>query len=222
MGSDIDGEATGNYSGWSVSLNGDGTIVAIGAPYNGSSAGHVRVYQFIDTFTATSQTHKIVASDAASADYFGIKVGISGNYAIVGASYDDDTATDSGSAYIYNVTTGAQVHKLTASDAAAGDAFGSALAIDGNYAIVGAYGNDDVPNDSGSAYIFNVITGAELHKLTASDAAADDYFGRSVAISGNYAIVGANLYDDGGSGSGSVISCGSSIFTTRLGGQKLV
>jgi hypothetical protein len=88
--------------------------------------------------------------------------------------------------------------KLTASDAAADDRFGS-VAISDNMALVGANGNDDDGSDSGSAYLFDVTTGNQLAKLTASDAAAGDLFGRSVAISGNTALVGAT----GGDGSGS-------------------
>ena len=117
----------------------------------------------------------------------------------MGAYRDNDKGTNSGSAYIFDVTTGNQLHKLTASDGAADDTFGRSVAISGNYAIVGANLDDDDGTRSGSAYIFNVQTGTQLHKLTASDAAANDHFGWSVAIDGNYAIVGAKYDDDGGS-----------------------
>src|SRR6056300_674350 len=119
-------------------------------------------------FTTSAQT-KIVASDGAANDQFGNSVAISGNYAIVGAYADDDKGSASGSAYIFNVNTGAELHHLLASDGAADDWFGHSVAISGNYAIVGAPNDDDNLSNSGSAYIFNVQTGAELHKLTASD-----------------------------------------------------
>ncbi|EPR73009.1 quinoprotein [Winogradskyella psychrotolerans RS-3] len=79
------------------------------------------------------------------------------------------------------------------------------MSIDGYYAIVGAYGNDDAGSDSGSAYIFVRSGGSwtEQAKLTASDAAYSDFFGLSVAIDGDYAIVGAVFNDDNGSNSGS-------------------
>ena len=147
------------------------------------------------TVTATTSSNaqtKITASDGALADWFGHNVAVSGNYTIISAVQDDDNDENgSGSAYIYNVTNGNQVHKLTASDAGSGDQFGKSVDISGNYAIVGASTNDDDGSNSGSAYIFNVTTGAELHKLTASDGAANDRFGCAVAIDGNYAIVGA-------------------------------
>ena len=93
--------------------------------------------------------------------------------------------------------------KLTASDAAPNDLFGSTLSMYGNTAIVGARSNDDAGNSSGSAYIFtyNGTNWTEQAKLTASDAAGGDQFGYSVSIYDNTAIVGA--YRDNGAGSDS-------------------
>ncbi len=150
---------------------------------------------------------KITAEDAAAGDVFGHSVSINGDYAIVGADQNDDGGDRSGSAYIF-VSDGeewTQQQKLTADDAAAGDEFGWSVSISGDYAIVGAYGNDDDGDSSGSAYIF-VRDGDEWtqqQKLTADDAAAMDCFGHSVSISGDYAIVGADENDDNGDRSGS-------------------
>jgi len=165
------------------------------------------------TSTMTMQElNKLTASDARTSDYFGRSVAISGDTAIVGAYYDDDGGTDSGSAYIYllNHSTGLfeQTAKLTASDASTNDYFGSSVAISGDIVIMGAYGDDDGGNLSGSAYLFKKPDGGwidahETAKLTASDAAASDYFGHSVAISGDTVIVGANQDDVGGGDSGS-------------------
>ncbi|NQU25863.1 MAG: FG-GAP repeat protein, partial [Candidatus Nealsonbacteria bacterium] len=110
---------------------------------------------------------------------------------------------NSGSAYLFDVATGNELDKLTASDAESGDAFGDSVAISGNRAIVGAFSNDDAGTNSGSAYLFDVATGNELNKLTASDAAREDSFGISVAIGGNTLIVGAFRDDDAGVNSGS-------------------
>jgi len=154
--------------------------------------------------TATTQAApfdletKITADDGAEEDWFGISVAISGNTAIVGAYWDDDGGNNSGSAYLFDVTTGKQLIKLIADDAAEEDEFGRRVAISGKTAIVGANG-DDAGRFSGSAYLFDVTTGKQLAKLTATDAAAYDSFGVSVAISGNTAIIGANGDDDGGS-----------------------
>lgn len=122
---------------------------------------------------------------------------------IVGAYLDDDNGSASGSAYLFDTTTGAQIAKLTASDGAIGDSFGTSVAISGSAAIVGADGNDDNGSSSGAAYLFDTTTGTQIAKLTASDGTAKDYLGISVGISGNTAIAGANFDDDSGSRSGS-------------------
>ena len=149
---------------------------------------------------------KLLASDGNASDNFGNSVAISGNYAIVGAYFDDSYK---GSAYIFerdgdgNWT---ETKKLLASDGASEDYFGNSVAISGNYAIVGADGNDDNGGTSGSAYIFERDNNGNWNqktKLLASDGASNDRFGRPVAISGNYVIVGADGDDDNGGTSGS-------------------
>jgi len=206
--------------GYSVGI--DGNYAIVGEIYGdddnivqGNSTGAAYIFNV----TTGARVHKLNASDSTGSDEFGTSVAISGNYAIVGSPYDDDNGATSGSAYIYNVTTGAELRKLTADDGVMNDYFGLSVAISGNYAIVGAHANDDNGNGSGSAYIFNVQAGVELHKLLPEDGAASDQFGKSVAISGNYAIVGAIYDDDNGDGSGSAY-----IFNVQTGTQlhKLV
>ena len=83
--------------------------------------------------------------------------------------------------------------KITASDGAERDSFGRSVVISGDYAVVGAYLDDGAGQYSGSAYIFKRDGTAwiEQDKITASDGAEGDFFGVSVAISGDYAVVGA-------------------------------
>ena len=152
-------------------------------------------------------------SDAQLSDGFGISVAISGDYAIVGAVYEDGGAGDplfnSGAAYVFERIGGTWTEVtpiLRASDAQADDYFGYSVAISGDYAIVGAYSEDggagDPLNSSGAAYVFERCGGTWTEVtpiLRASDAQAGDVFGASVAISGDYAIVGAK-YEDGGTG----------------------
>ncbi len=92
--------------------------------------------------------------------------------------------------------------KLTALDGAADDRFGFSVSIDGDYALVGAYGDDDNGVNSGSAYVFkrSGTTWTEEQKLLAPDGAAGDCFGFSVSIDGDYALAGA-YNDDSGKGS---------------------
>ena len=148
--------------------------------------------------TVQNQLLKLLASDGASNDSFGCSASMSGNYAIIGANADDSWK---GSAYIFEFdgSTWTQKQKLTASDRAQSDNFGFSVSLSGNYAIVGAYDDDDnSKSSSGSAYIFERDTNGswtQKQKLLASDPNEQDYFGRSVAISGDYAIV-SSYYDD--------------------------
>lgn len=98
-----------------------------------------------------------------------------------------------------------QQSKLTASDGAAQDLFGIAVAVDGDTAVVGAYGDDGPSTDAGSAYVFvrSGSTWVQQQKLVASDAAANDHFGHSVAISGDTIVVGAESDDSPNADAGS-------------------
>jgi hypothetical protein len=178
--------------GRSVAISGTTAIV-------GTSLGSAYLF---DTTTG-AQIFKLTAGDAVAGDWFGWSVAISGTTAIVGASQDDDNGTDSGSVYLFDTTTGNQLFKLTASDGAEFDYFGRSVAISGTTAIIGAEYDADNGADSGSAYLFDTTTGAQLAKLTASDGAANDYFGQSVAIFDDIIMVGARKDDDNGSDSGS-------------------
>lgn len=106
--------------------------------------------------TVWLERQKLLASDGATLDYFGRSVSISGDYAIVGACYDDDNGDYSGSAYIFKCDGSGwvQQQKLLASDGAAKDLFGCSVSISGDFAIVGAHKGDGSVTDSGSAYIF--------------------------------------------------------------------
>ena len=188
--------------GGSVAISGD--TVVVGAPRDddaGFDSGSV--YVFVRSGTTWTEEAKLTASDAAAEDEFGVSVALSGDTALVGASGDDDAGSGSGSAYVFvrNGTSWSQQVKLTASDAAAEDGFGASVALSGDTALVGASGDDGTGVSSGSAYVFvrNGTSWIQQAKLTASDAAAIDYFGYSVALSGETALVGAPFNDGVGS-----------------------
>ena len=192
--------------GRSVAISGDYAIVgACLDDDNGGSSGSA--YIFKRDGTAWTEQAKIYASDGAAGDYFGESVAISGDYVVVGAWGDDDAGCHSGSAYIFkrDGTEWIEQTKITASDGAEGDLFGYSVAISGDCAVVGAYRDDNAGWDSGSAHIFkrNGTEWIEEVKITASDGAEGDNFGISVAISGDYAVVGAYEDDDAGYHSGS-------------------
>ncbi|MCH2161081.1 MAG: hypothetical protein MK085_04325 [Phycisphaerales bacterium] len=160
----------------------------------GSSLG-----QTVVDFVSVS---KHAASDFALNDGFGKSVSISGDVALIGCSGNDDFGTRSGSAYVFERDADgnwSEAEKLLASDGDENESFGYSVSISGETAVVGAYGDGDNGLFSGSAYVFERDAGGnwlETQKLTASDGEEADYFGISVAISGNYIVVGASM-DDG-------------------------
>jgi hypothetical protein len=216
-----EGGSYADYFGSSVAISGDYAIV--GAPNDDEgvilNSGCAYIFER-GTKGIWSQKAKLLAPDRAHNDTFGASVSISGNYAIVGKPFDDHTGNNYGSAYIFRRTEPipgniiwSQVAKLVAiteegtSDGGPNDYFGTSVAINGDYAIVGAPYDDDNGIDSGSAYIFHRVenTWSRLAKLVAPDPAAGDLFGYSVAISGDDAAVGAPRRDnDSGDDIGSI------------------
>ncbi|MBA4107866.1 MAG: hypothetical protein C0485_19205 [Pirellula sp.] len=128
---------------------------------------------------------KFTASDRAPFRVFGTSVAISGQRVLVGSPGAGNGGGSPGAAYLFDATTGQELWKFTSSEAAPQHQFGSSVAISGNRAIVGAYG--DTTAGAGAAYVFDVATGQELFKLNVDDA----QIGNAVAISGNVAVVGS-------------------------------
>jgi hypothetical protein len=188
------------WFGKSVSISGNRAIVgAYHDDATGNSSGRAYIFNVMNG----ALVHILDNPSPGTDDRFGRSVSISGNYAIVGAYYDDTTGTDSGRAYIFNVTTGNLAHTLNNPNAygtSASDSFGFSVSISGNYAIVGADTEDDAGGtNSGKAYIFDVSTGNLAHTLNNPNAygtSVSDFFGISVSISGNYVLVGAQYEDD--------------------------
>lgn len=197
----------GDRFGESVAIYGDRAIVS--AIYNeddGERSGCAYIFELVDD--TWIETQKLTASDASENDYFGSSVSILGEIALVGAPRNDDGGgISSGSVYSFELVAGTweETQKLSASDAALGNSFGSSISLSDNRAIIGALRNIDGGDLSGAAYIFELIDDiwVETQKLTASDADEFDYFGESVAISGDRVIIGASRNDDGGYNSGS-------------------
>jgi hypothetical protein len=198
--------------GYSVCINGDYAIVGAFYDDTGGYGGYDSgsAYIFKREGSAWIEQAKLIASDTEEYDEFGYSVCINGDYAIVGAPYDDTDGygdSDSGAAYIFKRDGSAWIEeaKLVPGDTEAYNYFGNSVSISGDYAIVGAPYNDAGGYggyDTGAAYIFkrDGSSWIEEAKLIAGDAADYDYFGYSVSISGDYAIVGASGHDEGGYG----------------------
>ncbi len=141
-----------------------------------------------------SEPYKVLAPDGAADDQFGRAVAISGNLLLVGAPRDDDLGIDSGSVYVFDMTTGAVVRKLHAEGGDAGDRFGVSIAVDGDMAVIGAHLDDEVGTYVGAAYLFDVATGEQMFKWVPPEAEHLG-FGLSVALGEGYAVVGAPYSD---------------------------
>jgi hypothetical protein len=196
----------GDLFGLSVSV--DGNTVVMGSPWHGvGGVDSGSAYVLVRTGSQFSQGAELTPDYAGPGDRFGCSVSVSGDIAAIGVPYDDDNGTDAGSVYVFvrSESTWGTAVRLTPGDAAAGDLFGSSVAVSGDTMVVGAPTNDTNGVDAGSAYVFvrEGSTWTEAATLTPDDAAAGDRFGCSVSVSGDTAIVGAYLDSDNGGSSGS-------------------
>ncbi len=144
---------------------------------------------------------KLTAADGAAQDFLGYAVALSGDTALLGAPYDDLAGMEQGSAYVFvrNGATWTQQARLTAQDGASFDYFGWSVALDGDYALVGAvYGPGSVNPDQGAAYVFvrgGNGTWSQQARLNAGDGQAQSQFGAAVAIDGQTALIGAYKHE---------------------------
>jgi len=177
--------AAGDYAGYSVAAN-DNTAV-VGAYGRNRLAG--AAYVHVRSGAGWAEQALLTPLDSAAGTYFGISVAVSGDTVLAGASGSNEFQ---GAAYVFvrHGTTWTQQAKLTASDGAKGDTFGWSVALDGDTAIVGAFAKT---NSAGAAYVFKRSGNGWIQqaKLMPADGAPLDYFGWSVALRRNTAIVGA-------------------------------
>ena len=146
------------------------------------------------------QLFRLTASQSFVGDRFGENVDIDGGVAIISAIGDAEFGEDSGAAYLFDVTTGEELFRLTASDGYARQDFGSDVAISGNLAMVAAWSDSEAGEYAGAVYVFDVATGTELYKLIPDDPSdvfggTSASFGASVAMDGTIGIVGSVLQD---------------------------
>ena len=189
--------------GSSVSISGNYAIIGAYQDDVGANTdqGSASIYQYNGSAWVFMQ--KITDASGVAFENFGNSVSISGNYAVVGAYGDNvgaNTAQGSASIYQLSGSTWTLMQKITDATGAALDAFGVSVSISGNYVIAGAW-NDDGPfgTDQGSASIYQLTGGVWvlMNKITDATGAINDFFGKSVSISGNYAMVGAYRDDVG-------------------------
>jgi hypothetical protein len=149
----------GNRAGWSVALEGNTAI--LGIPWDddsGTDSGSASVFRRQGGNWFESQ---ILAGDGAPGDAFGTSVSLDGDYLAVGAPGDDSGVLDGGAAYVFERlgTTWLEAAEVLPGDGATGDAFGSAVSVDGDTIVCGAWKDDDGAVDAGSAYVFRIQSG---------------------------------------------------------------
>jgi MYXO-CTERM domain-containing protein len=185
--------------GESVALSGDTALVGAMMAGEGKTG---KAYVFARAAGTWSEQASLQAKDGMHADDFGVSVALSGDTAVVGADAVGAQGEASGAAYVFvrDGQSWAQQAKVTASDKSAYKFFGNPVALSGDTAVVGSYLSDGPAVSSGAAYVFvrDGATWTEKKKLTASDGAAGDGFGISVAISGGTVAIGA--FDDNNEG----------------------
>ncbi len=189
-----DGEP-GDKFGRSVGISNN--FLIIGASGDNDSGGSA--YVFIRNDTIWNEQAKLIPDDSDPDDGFGYSVSITGEYAIIGALWDEDNGENSGSAYIFKRenTSWYQQIKILPSDGNIDDYFGKSVSISGNHSIIGASGDDDNGDESGSAYIYyrNGLNWYQQEKITPLDGYSWDLFGYSVSISGDFVIIGSKWAD---------------------------
>jgi hypothetical protein len=178
----------GSFFGDSVAVSGN--RIAVGSVNDVNNAG--AVYLFEQVQGAWTQTAKLTASDAASADEFGSAVALSGDRLVVGAP---GIAQGAGAAYVFDRVSGAwsQTARLVAADTTANASLGTAVALDSGRVFVGAPNAVIGTGLNGAAYLFTCSAGScsQTVKLVPGQSEQQLYFGTSVALLGSRALVGA-------------------------------
>jgi hypothetical protein len=222
----LDGQAH-DQLGERIALSGD-TLLVGGVHLDiGSNTDQGAAYVFVRNGTTWTQQQKLVASDGAAGDQFGRSVAVRGNYALIGASSDDQDANgNQGSAYFFarNGATWAQLQKLTAADGAAGDQFGVSVAIQGTTLAVGAlFADVGATANQGAAYVFrhNGTNWVQQDKLSSSDGGTGQWFGWSLALraagsAGNDLLVAGALRDNNNQGAAYLFSSASSCIAPTI------
>ncbi len=190
----------------------DDDIIVAGAHQDnlfgvGVHSGSAAVYRYDGTDWSQEQT--LLGGTFAAGEEFGISVDVSEEVIIVGAHLADGSEEDAGRAWVYRFdgavwSIAGEVEQIEPSDPAKSKLFGYSVSIEGDRVVVGAQMDDAEGQRAGAAYVFEYEGGewVEQHKLTAPDATTGDYFGGSVSLSGDAAVIGAPEAGPGDDASG--------------------
>jgi len=199
---DVNGDNNDQF-GNSVAI--DQGIVAIGAIGNDElfvGAGSA----FLFDASTGGQIAQFFPNPSVGNIKFGYCIAIEDSIVAVGAPFDDINGSSSGSVYLFNANTGAQIAIVTPNDGQYNDHFGGAIALDNGILAVGSSSDDDNGSNTGSVYTFNASTGTQIAKFLPNDGQDNANFGHAVDIANDILAVGAYRDDDNGSLSGSAYS----------------
>jgi hypothetical protein len=184
--------------GWAVCVQ--RPLLLIGAPeYTAMGANDDPGAVYVYNDSSTELVAHITASDSMPRDSFGYAVAMDGIHAVIGAPDCDDAGENAGAAYVLDLSNPAlpvELYKLVPPDLAPWDQFGHSVAVSGELAIVGAWWDDSVGNESGAVYIYNVFTGALLNKMVPPRPYNYGRYGSTVLLDGTVAVVGSSTQGD--------------------------
>ena len=206
----LNNPAPANYDafGFSVALSGNQLVVGARMDdADATDAGRAYVYD-LGSGTPTVPVHTLANPSADASDQFGYSVAIDGSIVIVGAWFDDIGATNTGRAYVYDLSSGSPtvpVHSLDNPTPADGDVFGYRVALSGAKLVVGAYNDSTVAPSAGSVYLYNLESATPTTPVTISNPttpATNENFGTALSLVGTRLIVGAYGENTGASVAG--------------------
>jgi len=196
--------------GQAVAISGNRVVVGSDLPVGDAPrAGQVHIFDLAATspsVPALTLTHP----DPSADDLFGHSVAIQGNIVVVGVWRDDNGAENSGSAFVYDLsspTPSIPVLQLANPTPAENDSFGVAVGVSGSKVVVAAYGDDTVASNAGAAYIYDLQSGTAnvpVATLTLPNGAQNDCFGNSLSVSGTKVAIAAEGADAGATNAGKV------------------
>jgi filamentous hemagglutinin family protein len=210
-GQPVTGLLGGDYFGTAVALNSNYALIgALGTP---SGRGNAYLYNLSGGWTDLGVGSSQPITGLAGGSQFGTSVTLNGNYALVGAA---GVSSYRGDAYLYNLGTGAWTDLATTagqpvSGLAGNSNFGYSVALNSNYALVGAYG---AASGRGNAYLYNLGSGAWTDMATTSGQpvtglGVSSYFGNSVALNSSYALIGVTGFGGSDRGNAYLYNLGS-------------
>jgi hypothetical protein len=215
-------------AGGANSIATNGTLIAVGVPKDDTKAADAGAVYIFNKATG-AQVRKIYApaGEENADDAFGFSVAVGGNILAVGVPFEETLGlSNRGAVYLYNLSTGAMLQKITDILGQAGDEFGYSVAISGELLVIGAPDADSLvppfPANSGGITIWNLRTNSPSEPIFATTPESGARFGESVAVdcsaAGGVIAVGAPLHNGAGTDRGAAYLIDASTFEALVPG----